>query len=48
MPWFFERLETVTRTPVWILGHGDPVVMVTGHAGGICLSHVDVIDGGVA
>lgn len=36
-----ERLDTVTRTPAWILGHGEPVVSVTGYAGGICLTHVD-------
>jgi hypothetical protein len=42
------RLETVTRTPAWTLGHGEPVVSVEGYAGGICLSHVDVIDGGQA
>lgn len=39
------RLETVTRTPAWILGHGEPVVSVEGYAGGICLSHVDVTGG---
>ncbi|MEU0665705.1 hypothetical protein ABZ508_26465 [Streptomyces lavendulocolor] len=38
-----ERLETVTRTPAWILGHGEPVVSVEGYAGGICLTHIDVI-----
>lgn len=37
-----KRLDTVTRTPAWILGHGEPVVSVEGYAGGICLSHVDV------
>lgn len=36
------RLETVTRTPAWILGHGEPVVSVEGYAGGICLTHVDI------
>lgn len=41
-PSFFKRLETVTRTPAWILGDGDPVVSVEGYAGGICLTHVDV------
>ena len=39
---FFKELDTVTRTPAWILGHGEPVVSVEGYAGGICLSHVDV------
>ena len=37
-----KRLDTVTRTPAWILGHGDPVVSVEGYAGGICLTHIDV------
>lgn len=41
-PHFFKQLETVTRTPAWILGHGDPVVSVEGYAGGICLTHVDI------
>ncbi|MGW9245818.1 hypothetical protein [Streptomyces badius] len=39
---FFKELDTVTRTPAWILGDGEPVVSVEGYAGGICLSHVDV------
>lgn len=42
-PDFFERLETKTRTPAWTLSHGDPVVSVDGYAGGICLTHIDVI-----
>lgn len=36
-----EPLRTRTRTPAWRLGHGDSVVSVDGHAGGICLTHVD-------
>ncbi|MFD7609654.1 hypothetical protein [Streptomyces sp. NPDC059828] len=47
-PSFFERLETVTRTPAWILGHGEPVVSVAGYAGGICLTHVDVVPAAVS
>lgn len=39
------RLETVTRTPAWTLGHGDAVVSVDGYAGGIALTHIDVIGG---
>ncbi|MFJ6239060.1 hypothetical protein ACIQH0_33830 [Streptomyces griseus] len=39
---FFKELDTVTRTPAWILGDGSPVVSVEGYAGGIHLSHVDV------
>jgi hypothetical protein len=42
--WGIARLETTTRTPAWTLGHGTPVVSVEGHAGGICLSHIDVIE----
>ncbi|MFD5208480.1 hypothetical protein ACFWNF_16320 [Streptomyces anulatus] len=37
-----KRLDTVTRTPAWILGDGSPVVSVEGYAGGIHLPHVDV------
>jgi hypothetical protein len=40
-PSYFMQLDTVTRTPAWTLGHGDPVVSVDGYAGGICLTHVD-------
>jgi hypothetical protein len=36
-----EPLRTRTRTPAWRLGHGDSVVSVDGHAGGIHLTHVD-------
>jgi len=36
------RVVTTTRTPAWILGHGQPVVSVHGYAGGICLDHVDI------
>ncbi|MFI6491277.1 hypothetical protein [Streptomyces sp. NPDC050564] len=41
------RLVTVTRTPAWELGHGEPVVSVDGYAGGICLTHIDVIEDAV-
>jgi hypothetical protein len=41
-PSFFKQLNTVTRTPAWTLGDGEPVVSVVGYAGGICLTHVDV------
>ncbi|MFD7669053.1 hypothetical protein [Streptomyces sp. NPDC059788] len=34
---------TVTRTPAWTLGSGDPVVSVEGGTGGIHLTHIDVI-----
>lgn len=43
-PSFFERLDTVTRTPAWALGNGEPVVSVSGYAGGIRLTHVDVVE----
>lgn len=36
-------LRTRTRSEAWELGHGDVVVKVEGHAGGICLSHVKPI-----
>ncbi|MEU2453865.1 hypothetical protein ABZ605_27780 [Streptomyces sp. NPDC012765] len=39
--WPAERLETRTRSVAWNLGHGAPVVMVDGYAGGIALTHVD-------
>jgi len=42
------HLVTVTRTPAWTLGHGEPVVSVEGYAGGICLSHVDIITEGAS
>jgi len=41
--WTCERLETITRSVAWELGHGEPVVMVDGYAGGIVLTHIDVI-----
>ena len=42
------RLVTATHTPAWTLGHGAPVVSVEGHAGGICLTHIDVITEGAS
>ncbi|QLJ01478.1 hypothetical protein HZZ00_10900 [Streptomyces sp. NEAU-sy36] len=41
-PDFFMQLNTVTRTPAWTLGNGEPLVSVVGYAGGICLTHIDV------
>lgn len=35
-------LETRTRSVAWNLGHGEPVVMVDGYAGGISLDHIDL------
>lgn len=37
------RLETVTRSRAWPLGHGTPVVLVDGYSGGIDLDHIDVL-----
>lgn len=45
-PTVAERLDTRTRSVAWTLGHGAPVVMVEGYAGGIALTHVDVVEGG--
>lgn len=39
-------LETRTRSVAWELGHGEPVVLVDGHVGGIYLTHVDVAEAG--
>lgn len=39
----YRRLETVTRSVAWPLGHGAPVVKVDGYAGGISLEHIDPI-----
>ncbi|MEU3282743.1 hypothetical protein [Streptomyces antibioticus] len=38
-----RRLDTVTRSIAWALGHGAPVVKVEGETGGIVLTHVDPI-----
>lgn len=35
-----EPRKGVTRSEAWLLGGHTPVVMVTGYAGGIALSHV--------
>ena len=41
-----EPLHTVTRSQAWSLGHGEPVVLVKGYAGGIVLDHVHPVDRG--
>lgn len=41
----FLPLITQTRTPAWELGHGEPVVSVTGRAGGVSLRHVELRSG---
>jgi len=38
----YPRLVTRTRSAAWNLGHGEPVVMVDGFAGGISLEHIDL------
>ena len=43
-----QPLITTTRTPAWALGHGVAVVAVDGYAGGIALTHIDVIEGAAA
>lgn len=35
--------ESVTRSDVWSLGGHTPVVLVEGYAGGIALTHVEII-----
>lgn len=39
-----EPFVTCTRTPAWTLGHGAAVVSVEGRAGGIALTHIQLID----
>lgn len=36
-------VEGVTRSEAWCLGHGTPVVLITGKSGGVCLSHLEVV-----
>jgi hypothetical protein len=38
----YPRLATRTRSSAWNLGHGEPVVLVEGYAGGISLEHIDL------
>lgn len=38
-----RAMLTRTRTPVWRLNGGDPVVSVEGYAGGIALTHIEVM-----
>lgn len=35
-----EARQGETRSPAWVLPSGDPVVAITGYAGGIALTHV--------
>lgn len=41
-------VDTVTRSPAWALGHGDVVVAIVGRAGGVLLSHIEVLQSGIA
>ncbi|MCY2966056.1 MAG: hypothetical protein NT069_20900 [Planctomycetota bacterium] len=36
-------VEGVTRSEAWCLGHGKPVVLITGKTGGVALSHLEVM-----
>jgi len=36
-------VETRTRSEAWTLGDGSVVVCIDGRAGGVCLSHIEVI-----
>lgn len=45
-PWVREGKDGIpssTRTPAWTLGNGDPLVSVYGKAGGILLTHIEVL-----
>ena len=39
-----DPLTTRTRSKAWTVGGHTPVVSVDGYAGGICLTHIDVIE----
>lgn len=38
-----DGIESVTRTPAWAMGGHTAVVSVEGYAGGIALTHVEVL-----
>lgn len=38
-----RALITKTRSKPWQLGHGDWVVSVIGHSGGIALTHIEIL-----
>lgn len=40
-----EFIETRTRSEAWNLGHGEPVVKVTGTTGGVVLEAIETIEG---
>jgi hypothetical protein len=35
-----DFVETKTRSAAWELGHGEPVVLIEGIAGGVCIGHL--------
>ncbi|WP_175008139.1 hypothetical protein [Cellulosimicrobium sp. TH-20] len=41
-----EGVQSRTRTPARLLGHGEPVVSVEGYTGGIYLTRVEVLGEG--
>lgn len=43
-PMGMPPVESVTRTPAWNLGHGDPVVSIEGRTGGVDLTHIELSD----
>ena len=38
-----NSVDTVTRSEPWQLGHGEWVVKVVGHSGGVAVSHLAVL-----
>ena len=39
-----DKLTTYTRSEAWELGHGDPVVLLHGRAGGYALEFLTVVE----
>lgn len=39
-----ESIDTKTRSEAWELGHGEPVVKIEGRAGGVCISHLEILE----
>lgn len=39
-----ESIDTTTRSEAWELGHGETVVKIQGRSGGVCLSHIEVLE----
>lgn len=38
-----EPFDTVTRSEVWALGHGERVVKIEGRTGGVCLWALEIL-----